>query len=149
MIPKRIVAVALWLQLVAPWSASAAGPCDVSLSFVDFGRVDFRRGNEITGEVLVRCEQPARFVLSLSQGLGDYRMRRMRGPGDAELEYNLFLDPARRQVWGDGVRGGTARLVGQSDGRRAAIFTVYGRIAPGQSVPAGTYSDSLSVTFEP
>lgn len=143
------VAVACALLLAGPSAAQSLASCDASVSFVDFGRVDFRRGGEITGEVVVRCPRPDRFSLALSEGLGDFGMRRMRGPGGAELRYNLYLDPARRQVWGDGVSGGTARLAGQSDGRRAAIFTVYGRVPPGQSAPPGAYGDALAITFEP
>lgn len=143
-----VIGVALALHLCSAVAPRAADPCDVSLSFVDFGRIDPRRGGTITGEVAVRCAAPGRFVLALSSGHGDYRMRRMQGPGGAELAYNLFLDPARRQVWGDGTTGGTARLVGQSDGRKATLLTVYGRIPPGQSGRAGAYSDALTVTLE-
>lgn len=144
-----VVGVVLALQLWRAVAAGAADPCDVSISFVDFGRIDPRRGGTITGEVAVRCPAPTRFVLALSPGHGDYRMRRMRGPGGTELKYNIFVDPARRQIWGDGTTGGTARIVGQSDGRKATLITVYGRVPPGQSGGrAGAYSDALTVTLE-
>jgi spore coat protein U-like protein len=137
------VALASW-----PLAAAAEVPCDVSLSLVDFGRLEGRSGGEITGRVSVRCDRPTRFALTLSEGHGSYRMRRMRGPEGRELRYNLFVDPARRLVWGDGVSEGTARLVGESDGRRSAELVVYGRVAPGQAVPPGSYADALAVAIE-
>lgn len=144
----RVVGAVLALcTLVAPPAADA---CEVSVSLVDFGRVDLDRGGEITGEVAVRCPTARRFALSLSPGHGDYRMRRMRGPDGAELKYNLFVDPARVRVWGDGVTAGTARLTGRTDGRKATLITVYGRIPSDQRAGrAGAYADALTVTLEP
>jgi spore coat protein U-like protein len=70
----------------------------------------------------------------------------MVGPRDAVLRYNLYVDAARRRVWGDGDSGGTARITGQSDGRKAVSFTIYGRIPDGQSVRQGSYRDSVKVS---
>jgi spore coat protein U-like protein len=142
-----VVAAAAWLHLCSAVASQAADPCDVSMSFVDFGRLDLRRGGEITGEVAIDCDLPTTFALALSPGHGDYPSRRLRGPSGGELRYNLYLDPGHHQVWGDGTSAGTARLAGQSDGRERAIFVIYGRIPPDQSVRAGTYSDQLMVTF--
>ncbi len=59
--------------------------CDVGVSFVDFGSLDFRRGGEVTGRVVVRCERPQSFAIVASEGHGSYGIRRMQGPGGAEL----------------------------------------------------------------
>lgn len=91
-----VVAAAAWLHLQSVVAAQAADFCDVSMSFVDFGRLDLRRGGAITGEVAVTCPAPTAFALALSPGHGDYGTRRMRGPSGAELEYNLYLDPGHR-----------------------------------------------------
>ena len=64
--------------------------------------------------------------------------RFMRGPKDTVLYYNLYVDPARRRVWGDGEASGTARIAGRSDGRKAEDFTIYGRIPDRQPVRSGT-----------
>ncbi|HEX6141238.1 MAG TPA: spore coat U domain-containing protein [Geminicoccaceae bacterium] len=126
-----------------------AAECDVSVSFIDFGRVDPEDGGEVTGEVAVLCEGPTRFRLALSPGMGDFQERRMRGPDGRSLRYNIYLDPARRTVWGDGLTAGTGRLVGRNDGRRHTILAVYGRVARGQRMVAGQYADSLVVAVEP
>lgn len=130
--------------LLAPPALAGSG-CDVRVSFVDFGRVDGRRESEVSGEVSVLCDKPTRFVLVLSEGHGSYAERRMRGPAGTELRYNIYVDPARRQVWGDGAAG-TARLAGRNDGRRPTILPVYGKVRRGQPAPSGHYSDQLLVS---
>jgi spore coat protein U-like protein len=130
--------------LLAP-PALAGSDCDVQVSFVDFGRVDGRRNAEVSGEVSVLCDEATRFVLTLSEGHGSYGERRMRGPGGKVLRYNIYIDPARRQVWGDGAAG-TARLAGRNDGRRPTIIPVYGKVARGQPAASGHYSDQLLVS---
>ena len=132
----------------------AAGParaqdCDVAVGFVDFGRLDLRDGGRVTGEVQVLCARPMRFRLSLSPGLGDYHERQMRGPDGRRLRYNIYLDPAGRQVWGDGLSAGTGRLVGRNDGRRHTILPIYARVPGGQERAAGHYTDALVVFVEP
>jgi spore coat protein U-like protein len=144
--PAILTSLALLLGLLAP--ARAAAACDASLSMVDFGRVEFRRDNEITGRVTVTCSEPGPFQVSASAGNGDFRERVMRGPMGDELRYNLYVDAARRRVWGDGIAGGTARIAGTSDGRRPETFTVYGKLPAGQAVAAGGYRDSVQVTVE-
>ena len=62
------------------------------------------------------------------------------------LRYNLYVDPARQRVWGDGESGGTARIAGESDGRKAVTYTIYGRIPGRQSVRTGHYHDSVKVS---
>jgi spore coat protein U-like protein len=143
--PPPIGLVALALALVP---APAVAGCDASLSMVDFGRIEFRRDNEITGRVTVTCSEPGPFQVGASAGNGDFRERRMLGPMGDELRYNLYVDAARRRVWGDGIAGGTARVAGTSDGRRPETLTIYGKLPASQAVAAGGYRDSVQVTIE-
>ena len=115
---------------------------------VDFGRLDLERGGNVSGEVIVNCDEPSRFSVALSAGLGDYRLRKMRGTDGHELTYNLFVDPGRQRVWGDGVSAGTQTIRGESDGRRPLTIPVYGVVPPRQSVLTGAYSDNLLVTIK-
>lgn len=142
-----LIALAALAAVSAP--AAAAPPCEVSLSFVEFGRVDARRDEAVSGEVMVLCEQPARFKLALSEGRGSFARRRMAGPDGAELVYNVYLDPGHRLVWGDGTSAGTGVLSGRNDGRKRTILPVYALVPRGQSRPAGTYHDTLMVTLQP
>ena len=146
----NLVALLLALPLALVGGLAQAGPaCDVSLSFVDFGRVETRRDEAVSGEVMVRCDQATSFKLALSEGLGSFERRRMAGPDGAKLVYNVYLDPGHRRVWGDGTAAGTALLTGRYDGRRRTILPVYALVPRGQSRPAGTYQDTLMVTLQP
>jgi spore coat protein U-like protein len=137
-------ALAATLGLAGP--AGAAPACNASVTMVDFGRVDHKEGGDITGQLTVTCDGPTGFQVSASPGYGSYRERTMMGPRGTVLRYNLYVDAARRRVWGDGDSGGTARITGQSDGRKAVSFTIYGRIPDGQSVRQGSYRDSVKVS---
>jgi spore coat protein U-like protein len=138
-------AAALALALAAALPADAAD-CDASVSQLDFGRFDYREGGDITGQLTVTCDRPTAFEVSASPGYGSYRGRTMLGRDGAVLRYNLYVDAARRRVWGDGEAGGTARIAGKSDGRKAVSYTIYGRIPSGQTVRPGGYRDTVKVS---
>ncbi|MEM8949742.1 MAG: spore coat U domain-containing protein [Pseudomonadota bacterium] len=140
-----LLTLLVMMQISAP---AVAGECDASVSLVDFGRLDLERGGQVSGEVIVICDQPGQFSVALSSGIGSYRLRKMRGADGTELKYNLFVDPGRRSIWGDGVSEGTRTIRGESDGRKPLIIPVYGIVPPNQSVLTGPYSDNLLVTVE-
>ena len=148
---RRLLRSITWLlPFLVAWQVSgpAAAGCEASVSLVDFGRLDLQRGGHVSGEVIVICDEPGRFSLALSQGTGNYRLRKMRGVDGGVLRYNLFVDSARRRIWGDGVSAGTQTIRGESDGRRPLSIPVYGLVPPRQSVLTGPYTDNLLVTVE-
>ena len=62
------------------------------------------------------------------------------------LNYKLFTDSARTQIWGDGVEGETVMFADTGTGT-AQSNTVYGLIPASQTgAPAGVYEDTVSVT---
>lgn len=150
-LPKRftfLLAGFLSVILLMQSGSSAAAECEASVSLVDFGQLDLAKGGRVSGELIVICDEPSRFSVALSSGLGSYRLRKMQGTEGSELKYNLYVDSARRRIWGDGVSAGTQAIRGESDGRRPLIIPVYGVIPPRQSVLTGAYSDNLLVTVE-
>jgi spore coat protein U-like protein len=142
--PTLVLAATAALVAAAP--AEAAPACNASVTMVDFGRVDYKEGGDITGHLTVTCDGPTGFAVSASPGYGSYQERTMLGPRGTVLRYNLYVDAARQRVWGDGDSGGTARIKGQSDGRKAVSYTIYGRIPDGQSVRSGRYRDAVRVS---
>lgn len=142
-----ILCLALFLVTLQV-SAPAAAGCEASVSLVDFGELDLDRGENVSGELVVTCDQPAAFSVALSAGLGDFVRRKMQGTDGAALRYNLFVDAARRRVWGDGVSAGTQTILGENDGRRPSIIPIYGVVPSRQKVLVGPYSDNLLVTVE-
>ena len=61
------------------------------------------------------------------------------------LNYNLYVDAARTNVWGDG--SGTTFTIANSGTGAAQAVNVYGRVPSGQTtVPPGGYADTVAVT---
>ena len=150
-VSRRFRRLGAWLiPFLVIWqvSAPAAAGCDASVSLVDFGQLDLDEGDNVSGEVTVICDEPGPFSVAISPGNGSYGERKMRGGDGNELRYNLFVDPGRRLIWGDGVSAGTKTIRGESDGRRPLTIPIYGKVPPRQSVLTGAYSDNLLVTVE-
>lgn len=65
------------------------------------------------------------------------------------LRYNLYLDPARTRVWGDGTAGSVWRLASPHPAFAHTRFVVpvYAAVTAAQNVPAGAYGDTIVVTL--
>lgn len=104
----------------------------------------------ITGTVTVTCTSGSAGVITLGQGVNadvgsDAAPVRRMLAGTDYLSYSLYSDTGRTSVWGNTEVTGVARTgTGAAD-----AVTVYGSVAPGQNVPAGSYSDTVvaTVTF--
>ena len=87
-----------------------------------------------------------------SGGSGSTALRQMRGVSTGErLNYNLYRNNARSQLWGDGVTAGSVnasftlnKLTAPS---RTRTHTVFGRIPPLQDVAVDGYGDNVLVTI--
>jgi spore coat protein U-like protein len=62
------------------------------------------------------------------------------------LAYNLYKEAGRTTVWGE--TKATGLVAAQSDGVLPVVTDIYGKIGAGQVKPAGTYTDTVVVTFE-
>jgi spore coat protein U-like protein len=131
-------------------NATVAANCTVSASAVAFGDVDVTSGQAVqgTGSVSVTCTSGTAWTAAADAGAGsgaDLAVRKM-ADGANLLNYKLFIDSARTQVWGDGVEGATATFSDSGTGT-AQTKTVYGLIPASQTgVPAGEYADTVQVT---
>ncbi len=153
-----LAAAGLAAALLCPATALAQpARCNVQTQSVAFGSYDVFRPapNDSVGAVLVSCSgprgMPVGYEIRLSGGFsGTAASRAMRSGDGWSLSYNLYADPARTVIWGDGS-GGTRGLadgyllIGPSVTRR---YPVYGRQFPRQNVAPGTYADTLVVTVE-
>ena len=137
-------------------SGHAAVTCAASATGVAFGNYSPLQttATTSTGTVVVSCSATGAggtvtLLFDLSAGMsGSYSPRKMFS-GTHTLTYNLYLNTAHTQIWGDGT-GGTAAISTTLTvtPRRAAQArqTVYGMIPSGQDVAAGSYSDTIVVT---
>jgi spore coat protein U-like protein len=130
------------LALLLPGMAMAE--CSLGVIGLAFGSYDpfATLDTDITGNVSVTCDAETSVQISFSAGFGPFAARQMRSGGHS-LFYNLFTDPSRLSLWGDGSPG--THLVSFSG--TAGSQTVYGRIPAGQNVPVGTYGDTITVTL--
>jgi spore coat protein U-like protein len=130
--------------------ATVTANCTVSTAAVEFGNVDVTSGQAAqgTGSVIVTCTNGTAWSAAADAGAGtgaDLTVRKLAN-GANLLNYALFIDPARTQVWGDGAEGATSLFSGTGTGS-AQAKTVYGLIAAGQTdAPAGSYADTVQVT---
>lgn len=95
------------------------------------------------------CTIPYSIALDTG-GSGSYAARQLSSLSDV-LQYNVYTDPARTIIWGDGS-GATATVNGSVNfsnllgGVRTANHPAYGRIPANQAVDEGVYADTLTVT---
>ena len=79
-------------------------------------------------------------------GAGTFDPRRMLNGAEA-LNYNLYLDAARTQIWGDGTGASQLYVNSNPPNSRTVTVTIFGRIPAQQDVSAGSYSDSITATI--
>lgn len=138
---KHLLA-ALAVLTVGGWaSAASALTCSLSAPGVAFGGYDPLNGadREGTGNINVSCDGVVTYSIALSTGAGSYSARSMSN-GVSQMQYNLYTDTLRSNVWGDGS-GGTSTVSGTG-----GDHAVYGLIPGGQNVTVGTYTDTVTVT---
>src|SRR4030065_808739 len=127
--------------------------CTISTTPVNFGSYDVFSASptDSTGLITITCnETPAPFApvsIGPSPNSGGFNPRKMRlTSGTDLLNYNLYTDATCASIWGDGTSG-TVTVWRKFLKNKPEHLTVYGRIPPGQDVPAGTYTDTLAVTL--
>ena len=150
-------AILLVLVAAATTPAEATVSCTVNPAPLAFGRftpIDNAVHDSDT-TIAVDCvsdvgSEQATVTVALDGGTGGQVSRRQMRFSGSGLRYNIFTDPARSTVWGDGGSGITPgamlplSVAGQPQRQE---FTAYGRVEAGQSTaPPGDYTDSLLVT---
>lgn len=119
--------------------------CDVhsvSPSDVNFGSIlSSATDADAVGTLNVNCTQGTDYSIGLDDGQNATGGSRRMVKGSDSVAYDLYLDPARSNRWGDSE---SDSATGTGSGSVQAI-SVYGRIASANS-PAGNYSDVVVAT---
>jgi spore coat protein U domain-containing protein, fimbrial subunit CupE1/2/3/6 len=143
-------AVLFALLAASPHRADAA--CTVSVSSgVTFGAYNVFDSAPLdsTGQISYRCtprgSHPA-VQITITRGSSPTWTSRQLTKGSDILQYNIFRDMARTQVWGDGTSG-TSAYVGTYPGSGQVSISLYGRIPPLQDAAVGTYGDTVTVVI--
>lgn len=145
---ELILAAAALLWTASP--ALADPSCTVEGRDVEFGVYNpfVPAPNDSAGSVEIRCDcflfgcGDFAYRVSLTAGQsGNANRRRMsRVGGFQTLDYQLYSNPQRTEVWSDGANAVT-RIWDRRDFGETATLPVYGRMPPRQSVTPGVYGD--------
>ena len=132
-------------------SASVSAVCTITTSPVAFGAYDPVSANAATdlnanGTVTVACTKGAAATIDLGNGGNFLGGSRRMSSGTDFLNYALYKDAARTQVWGTGLAGGTTAAYNAASKAPTAI-TVYGTVPQAQDVTVGAYSDVVVATI--
>ncbi len=123
--------------------------CAITADDLDFGNYSSISGSNVDAASLidVTCSNGTSYAVALNSGTtaGAAFTARLMTDGSNTLEYNLYTTAPRTSVWGDGT-GATVTVSGTGSGLLQSL-TVYGRIAASQTVPVGSYSDTVTATI--
>jgi len=132
-------------------TASVAANCTITTSPVAFGAYDPVVANASTdltasGSVNVACTKGTPATIDLGNGGNLSGGSRRMGSGSDFLNYALYKDAARTQVWGSGLAGGSTAAYNAATKASTAV-TVYGTVPQNQDVTVGAYSDVVLATI--
>lgn len=155
--PAWLRVLGLSMALAAgPGQASAAAICALSSTSLSFGHyVPYEATpTDSTATITVTCTSsnvvPVIINGSISLTGPGAPSERDLIDGSNRLRYQLFLDPSRTMVWGDGGSGDTRSVIGIASiaGPFQATVTVYARIPAGQSgAMVGNYIGQITVVL--
>jgi spore coat protein U-like protein len=133
-------------------TATVSNNCTISTTTVAFGAYDPVVTNasaalDGTGGVTIACTKSATSTIGLGLGSNASGSTRRMANGTEYLTYELYQETGRATVWGNS--GGGLYTPAAAPSFAPRTFTVYGRVAAGQDVPAGSYTDTVvaSVNF--
>ena len=151
---RRRLAFACGLAVLLSGRAVMGQTCTASTSGLAFSPYDpfAAAPSNITGTVSVTCRAlialGLSYTIQLDGGAGGTIASRAMSNGASRLGYQLYTNPARSVVWGDGT-GGTATM---GDGYLLAAlatilktYTIYGSIPARQMAAVGGYVDTVTI----
>jgi spore coat protein U-like protein len=159
---KQRIAVLLLLGML-PWAGSDAqttpatttfkvttsvqAVCEVTATDLAFGAYTAQTATPLQGQTVLRatCTPGSTYNVGLNEGTGGGTIaggRQMASAGGQKLNYQLYRDAARQQIWGN--TPGTDTETGVGTGV-AQDRTVFGAVPAAQVVPAGDYTDTVTI----
>jgi spore coat protein U-like protein len=129
-------------------SATVLSSCGVTALPLAFGTYSPTQSTNTTAQttVVVTCTNgtPYNVGLNAGGGTGATVASRKLTSGSNLLTYSLYSDTGYSTVWGNTI--GTNTVTGTGTGLSQTI-NVYGSITALQTVPAGSYTDSVTVSL--
>jgi spore coat protein U-like protein len=126
-------------------TATVVPSCSVTGGTLNFNSYDPLSAAPTDGslQIAVACTKGTTASIGLSTGSHASAGVRRMTDGIDFLSYELYQDAGRTNVWTD---TGAGLLTYLASTNASQLFSVEGRIAPGQNVAAGTFSDTVTIT---
>jgi spore coat protein U-like protein len=130
-------------------SATVLSYCTVAASPLAFGNYSPGAASTANTTIGVACTAGTTYNVGLDAGIGsgatigNRLMTGLLNPSST-LAYSLYSDAGLGTIWGNAV--GTNTLLGAGNGLVQSL-TVYGKVAAGQNVAPGAYTDTVTVTL--
>lgn len=128
--------------------ATVISDCSIiSAPNINFGNVGVLTANlDITSTLTVSCTPGTIYALALDAGsaAGSTVTNRLMAQGANTLQYQLYSDASRTQVWG--VTPGTDTQGGTGTGSNT-VYTIYARLPPQSTPPVGVYTSTVTATI--
>ncbi|RZT39465.1 Csu type fimbrial protein [Cupriavidus agavae] len=158
---RKGLSLALFASLLTPtWLGAATktttfavrltltADCNIAASDLDFGSQGVLAANvDQTSTLSVTCSTSAPYQVGLDGGNAagsTIANRLMTNAGAATVQYQIYRDSNRTQVWGN--TPGTDTVGGTGSGA-AQTLTMYGRVPPQTTPAAGTYTTTVTATI--
>jgi len=134
-------------------SVAVEPTCTISANPLSFPTYHPGLGSVTANTTLsVRCSRGAPFTLAMDAGSGGGNLaQRLMTSGTSTLQYNLYTNAARTEVWGDGsISSAVVAGIGKGlAGSEAITETVFGQLPDSpanQQLAPGLYTDTVRIT---
>lgn len=120
--------------------------CSIAGTTIDFGTYTGGQQADLDAQGAISYTSCAAGTLTIALdggNSGNVAARQMGNGNGDNIGYQLYRNSARSQIWGSGADAQQIVLLETGSGS----VSVYGRIAGGQSVAAGSYADTVNVTL--
>lgn len=128
--------------------ATVISDCSIiSAPNINFGNVGVMTANlDVTSTLTVSCTPGTIYSFALDGGsvAGSTVNNRLMAQGANTLQYQLYSDSARTQVWGQ--TPGTDTQGGTGTGSNS-VYTIYARMPPQNTPPVGVYTSTVTATL--
>jgi spore coat protein U-like protein len=132
---------------------AARARCVLQVPSLEFGDYDVfdasptRAATQISIDCVTPRGRPYNPKIELSTGSSQTYAARVQMSGSNRLIYNIYVDPSRTRVAGDGSNGTSALYPEAVEGRDTRTVNLYGAVDPHQLSPPGVYFDTVYVTI--
>lgn len=142
---RGVRAIVLSLLLTAVGAVPAWAACTITVTAVNFGDYDVFSvtPEDASGTIGVTCAPRENIQVTLSTGSAPTFSPRTLRNGSNVLNFNLYRNAARTQIWGDGSSG---TFVFSANNVLTRTVTIFGRVPAAQDASIGAYSDNIVAT---